>query len=77
MASITAPTTNGQSAPIDLHSSVESVDPEVAGLIHSEKERQIRSLELIASENFTSQAVLDCLGSCFTNRYCEGYPGKR
>lgn len=62
---------------LDLKSSVSVVDPEVAGLIRSEKDRQIRSLELIASENFTSQAVLDCLGSCFTNRYCEGLPGKR
>lgn len=62
---------------LDLKSGVKVVDPEVATLIKSEKDRQIRSLELIASENFTSQAVLDCLGSCFTNRYCEGLPGKR
>ena len=61
----------------DLKLGVEQVDPEVAEIIHKEKQRQIRGLELVASENFTSQAVLDCLGSCFTNRYCEGYPGRR
>ena len=61
----------------DLKLGVDQVDPEVAEIIHKEKQRQIRGLELVASENFTSQAVLDCLGSCFTNRYCEGYPGRR
>ncbi|XP_067931266.1 serine hydroxymethyltransferase, cytosolic-like [Watersipora subatra] len=61
----------------DLTAGVVQVDPEVAKLIDSEKARQARSLELVASENFTSQAVLDCLGSCLTNRYCEGYPNKR
>lgn len=61
----------------DLKLGVDSVDPEVAELITLEKQRQTRGLELIASENFTSQAVLDCLGSCFTNRYAEGYPGRR
>jgi len=64
-------------ADVDLQSCVNVVDPEIADLIAKEKERQRSSLELIASENFTSQAVLDCLGSCFTNRYCEGYPGRR
>jgi len=61
----------------DLKGSVQDVDPEIAELIKLEKQRQVRGLELIASENFTSQAVLDCLGSCFTNRYSEGYPGRR
>eukprot|EP01104_Vermistella_antarctica_P019427 TRINITY_DN759_c0_g1_i1.p1 TRINITY_DN759_c0_g1~~TRINITY_DN759_c0_g1_i1.p1 ORF type:complete len:483 (+),score=129.18 TRINITY_DN759_c0_g1_i1:81-1451(+) len=52
-------------------------DPELAELIQEEKKRQIRGLELIASENFTSRAVIDCLGSCLTNKYAEGLPGKR
>ena len=46
-------------------------------LIKEEEERQLKGIELIASENFTSQAVLNALGSCLTNKYAEGYPGKR
>ncbi|MFN8302209.1 MAG: serine hydroxymethyltransferase [Saprospiraceae bacterium] len=46
-------------------------------LINKELDRQRRGLELIASENFTSQAVLDAMGSCLTNKYAEGYPGRR
>jgi glycine hydroxymethyltransferase len=53
------------------------VDPEVFDAIRHEVERQHSQLELIASENFTSQAVLDATGSVFTNKYAEGYPGKR
>src|SRR6201997_1746922 len=53
------------------------VDPEVFDAIQHEVERQHSQLELIASENFTSQAVLDATGSVFTNKYAEGYPGKR
>jgi glycine hydroxymethyltransferase len=52
-------------------------DPEVAGLIHQELERQQTTLQLIASENFTSPAVLAASGSVLTNKYSEGYPGKR
>ena len=52
-------------------------DPELFYLIEEERERQKSSLELIASENFTSQAVMECLGSVLTNKYSEGYPGKR
>src|SRR5271170_2616465 len=52
-------------------------DPEVYSLIEREAERQHSQLELIASENFTSQAVLDATASVFTNKYAEGYPGKR
>jgi len=52
-------------------------DPEMFDLIEREKQRQWRSLELIASENFTSKAVMDCLGSCLTNKYSEGLPGAR
>jgi len=53
------------------------VDPEIAALIAQEKQRQIEGIELIASENFTSKAVMQALGSCLTNKYSEGYPGRR
>lgn len=52
-------------------------DPVMFDLIEKEKHRQWSGLELIASENFTSKAVMDCLGSALTNKYSEGYPGKR
>jgi glycine hydroxymethyltransferase len=54
-----------------------ATDPEVARLIHQELERQQTTLQLIASENFTSRAVLAASGSVLTNKYSEGYPGKR
>ena len=53
------------------------VDPEVATAIDNEARRQHEGLELIASENFVSEAVLEAAGSVFTNKYAEGYPGKR
>ena len=53
------------------------VDPEVAEAIGREIERQQRTLEMIASENFVPEAVLECQGSVLTNKYAEGYPGKR
>jgi glycine hydroxymethyltransferase len=53
------------------------VDPEVAKAIRGETERQHRNLELIASENFVSEAVLEAVGSVLTNKYAEGYPGRR
>jgi glycine hydroxymethyltransferase len=53
------------------------VDPEVAEAIDHELDRQRRTLEMIASENFVPQAVLECQGSVLTNKYAEGYPGKR
>uniref|UniRef100_A0A8C2JZ43 Serine hydroxymethyltransferase n=1 Tax=Cyprinus carpio TaxID=7962 RepID=A0A8C2JZ43_CYPCA len=52
-------------------------DPEVFNIIKKEKKRQTYGLELIASENFTSRAVLEALGSCMNNKYSEGYPGQR
>jgi len=52
-------------------------DPAIAELIEAELRRQQDGLELIASENFTSRAVLEAMGSCLTNKYAEGYPGKR
>src|SRR5262245_62437572 len=53
------------------------VDPEIAAAIHHEAGRQEEGLELIASENFVSPAVLEATGSVMTNKYAEGYPGKR
>ncbi len=53
------------------------VDPELFGIIDQELERQNTTLQLIASENFTSRAVLEATGSVLTNKYSEGYPGKR
>lgn len=53
------------------------VDPDVLRLIQSEAIRQSDTLEMIASENHTSDAVMAAVGSCLTNKYCEGYPGKR
>ncbi len=54
-----------------------SVDPEIAGVLQRERERQLSNLELIASENFVSEAVLEAMGSVLTNKYAEGYPGRR
>ncbi len=53
------------------------VDPEIAALVRKETERQEEGLELIASENFVSPAVMEAVGSVLTNKYAEGYPGKR
>src|SRR5256885_12015241 len=53
------------------------VDPQIALAIDNEARRQHEGLELIASENFVSEAVLEAMGSVFTNKYAEGYPGKR
>jgi len=54
-----------------------ATDPQIAGAIARERERQFEHVELIASENFTSQAVMQAQGSCLTNKYAEGYPGRR
>ncbi len=56
---------------------LKKVDPEIAELIDKEELRQKNNIELIASENFISQAVMESAGSCLTNKYAEGYPGKR
>ncbi len=53
------------------------VDPEIAEVLNGELERQQRTLEMIASENFVPRAVLECQGSVLTNKYAEGYPGRR
>ncbi|MDP3711782.1 MAG: serine hydroxymethyltransferase [Mycobacteriales bacterium] len=56
---------------------VSEVDPEIAAALDAELRRQQDTLEMIASENFVPQAVLDCQGSVLTNKYAEGYPGRR
>ena len=56
---------------------VADVDPEIAEVLQNEVRRQDSTLEMIASENFVPQSILDCQGSVLTNKYAEGYPGKR
>ena len=58
-------------------SEIERVDPEIFRAIENERRRQVDKIELIASENYTSQAVMDAVGSVLTNKYAEGYPGHR
>ncbi|MGA7990494.1 MAG: serine hydroxymethyltransferase [Thermoanaerobaculia bacterium] len=60
-----------------LNRSLAEVDPEIARIVAAETARQNEGIELIASENFTSRAVLEAVGSTLTNKYAEGYPGKR
>src|SRR5687768_14644050 len=60
-----------------MHRSLADTDPEIAGAIRNETHRQAEGLELIASENFVSSAVLEAAGSVMTNKYAEGYPGRR
>ena len=62
---------------LDLNESLAESDPELYQIIEQEKKRQQSSLVLIASENYTSRAVLDALGSVLSNKYSEGYPGAR
>src|SRR4051812_6870138 len=57
--------------------SLAQADPEIAAAIDHETLRQHEGLEMIASENFVSEAVLEAAGSVFTNKYAEGYPGRR
>jgi len=63
--------------PIDLNAPLTTSDPEIAAQIEKEVLRQHEGLEMIASENFVSRAVLEAVGTVFTNKYAEGYPGKR
>jgi len=63
--------------PIDLSAPLSVEDPEIASQIRNEIVRQHEGLEMIASENFVSRAVLEAAGTVFTNKYAEGYPGKR
>ena len=52
-------------------------DSAIFNLIEEERQRQLKGIELIASENFVSEEVMKAMGSCMTNKYAEGYPGKR
>jgi glycine hydroxymethyltransferase len=72
MISHEEPTTTAETIP-----HIEATDPEIAAAIHAEAHRQAEHIELIASENYTSRAVMEAQGSCLTNKYAEGYPGKR
>src|SRR5712672_2341558 len=60
-----------------LNRTLDDVDPQIAALLRDEAKRQATGLELIPSENLVSEAVLEAMGSIFTNKYAEGYPGKR
>ena len=60
-----------------IHRPLSELDPEIHAAIEGEKKRQSTGLELIASENFTYRGVLEATGSVFTNKYAEGYPGRR
>ena len=63
--------------PTTFNSPLSEVDPEIAAVLDAELDRQRHTLEMIASENFVSRAVLESQGSVLTNKYAEGYPGKR
>src|SRR6185437_3297545 len=63
--------------PIDFNASLAAADPDISAQIEHEVIRQHERLEMIASENFVSRAVLEAAGTVFTNKYAEGYPGKR
>src|SRR5438309_9666488 len=56
---------------------IERIDPEIYAAIENERRRQVEKIELIASENYTSAAVMEATGSVLTNKYAEGYPGRR
>ena len=60
-----------------MNRKLQEVDPAIAEVLQKEVERQSDGLELIASENFVSEAVLETMGSVLTNKYAEGYPGRR
>jgi len=70
-------TQSGDAAAWAGNQDIEIADPEILALMKREKARQKRCLEMIASENFTSKAVLQALGSSFTNKYSEGQVGQR
>jgi glycine hydroxymethyltransferase len=66
-----------QPTPLASNPSLAEADPQIADAIRREALRQFENIELIASENFTSRAVMEAQGSCLTNKYAEGYPGRR
>jgi glycine hydroxymethyltransferase len=70
-------TASTKPAQFSSNPSLSDTDPEIAEAIRHEAQRQFENIELIASENFTSRAVMEAQGSCLTNKYAEGYPGRR
>ena len=62
---------------VQFYGTMTARDTTIFNLIDSEEQRQLNGIELIASENFTSPAVMEATGSVLTNKYAEGYPGKR
>src|SRR5207247_9675892 len=62
---------------VSQNSYIERIDPEIYSAIEGERRRQVEKIELIASENYTSPAVMEATGSVLTNKYAEGYPGRR
>ena len=62
---------------MDLWGTLEQEDPEIHRVIRDEEERSRTHLELIASENYPSRAVLEAMGTILTSKYAEGYPGRR
>jgi len=77
MVSAQGITTGTARPPLSGNRPLSEADPTMHTLVQEEKARQMRSIELIASENFTSRAVMECLGSALTNKYSEGQPGAR
>src|SRR5437762_1131708 len=73
----TQTTTSTTDSNFRMQRPLDSVDPAIADLLREEAKRQATGLELIPSENLVSEAVLEAMGSIFTNKYAEGYPGKR
>src|SRR5262249_61508878 len=71
-----SPSTMCENGSREMHRLADT-DPEIAKALRAEAQRQHRNLELIASENFVSEAVLEAVGSVLTNKYAEGYPGRR
>ena len=69
--------TTATARPFLINRPLAEVDPDIARVLSNEMRRQREGIELIASENFTSRAVLEAMGSVLTNKYAEGYPGKR
>ncbi len=72
-----AATQSASSTPSSFNAPLAEVDPEIAAVLQNELGRQRDTLEMIASENFVPRAVLESQGSVLTNKYAEGYPGKR
>jgi len=75
-ASLTNGSSNGD-VKWTMNQHLKEADTEVYSIIRNEKERQKKNLEMVASENYTSLSVLDCMGSCLHNKYSEGQPGQR